>query len=325
MREIIVEKNQAGQRLDKFLQKYLNQAGKDFLYKMLRKKNIVLNGKRAGGNEKLEYGDSIRLYLAEETIEKFSGVSVPEASGKLDIIYEDSNILLINKPAGMLSQKAAEKDVSLVEHLTVYLLNNKSITKEELRSFRPSVCNRLDRNTSGLVAAGKTLAGLQLLSGLFRERSIHKYYLCPVAGTVKQSQQIQGYLLRDEKENKSGIFQEAKPGASYIKTAYRPIAYTADTTLLEVELITGKTHQIRAHLASIGHPLIGDAKYGDAAVNAYFYKKYHIQNQLLHAKRLKFPNLEEPFSYLSGKSFEAQLPAKFQRVLIEENFKEISK
>ena len=161
MQEIIVTANEAGQRFDKLLAKYLNEAPKSFLYKMLRKKNIVLNGKKATGNEKLEVGDHIKLFLSDETIEKFSKIKVQRTNQVLNFVYEDDNILIINKPVGMLSQKAEAKDESLVEHIITYLLESGQMTEEELRKFKPSICNRLDRNTSGLVVAGKSLIGLQ--------------------------------------------------------------------------------------------------------------------------------------------------------------------
>ena len=207
MKSITVNKNEAGQRLDKLLGKYLNLAGKGFLYKMMRKKNIVLNGKKCDGSEKLAEGDEIKLFLADETIEKFSEVKIQKVKKtKLHIIYEDEHVLLINKPSGMLSQKAKEQDESLVEYLIDYLLDSGKLTKEDLRSFRPSVCNRLDRNTSGLVAAGCSLAGLQKLSAMFKDRSLHKYYLCVVSGSVKEKKRIEGFLKKDEK-NKSGNHQ----------------------------------------------------------------------------------------------------------------------
>ena len=177
MQSIIVSKNEANQRLDKLLAKYLNKAPKSFLYKMLRKKNITLNGKKADGSEKLVESDEIKLFLAEETIAKFSEVLVEEVEEGIQIIYEDENILLINKEVGMLSQKAEKSDVSLVECIITYLVQSNQLTKEELRSFKPSICNRLDRNTSGLVVAGKTLIGLQTMAELFKERTIDKYYL----------------------------------------------------------------------------------------------------------------------------------------------------
>ena len=182
MRLLTVGTNEAGQRLDKLLAKYLNQAGKGFLYKMLRKKNITLNGKKCDGSERLKEGDEIRLFLADETIEKFSGSREPlsptaskqPAGPPLSIVYEDDHILLLNKPVGILSQKAKETDISMVEMVISYLLDSGQLREEELKTFRPSVCNRLDRNTSGLIAAGKTLAGLQMLSHVLKDRTIQK-------------------------------------------------------------------------------------------------------------------------------------------------------
>lgn len=315
MKEIIIAENEAGQRLDKFLAKYLNEAPKSFFYKMLRKKNIVLNGKKATGNEKLNVGDSVKLFLADETIEKFSSNQIQNASAKLDIIYEDEHMMLINKPVGMLSQKAEKKDESLVEYLITYLLDNGSITKEELRTFHPSICNRLDRNTSGMVAAGKSLAGLQKLSELFKERSLKKYYRCLVKGEVKEKQYIKGYLFKDEKTNKVTVLATEKEDSLPIETEYRPIANLGDCTLLEVHLITGRTHQIRAHLASVGHPIIGDYKYGNKRINDAYKKEFGLESQLLHAYRLEFPKLEGALSKVSEKKFIAELPALFEKII----------
>ena len=316
MRSITVNKNEAGQRLDKLLSKYLNLAGKGFLYKMMRKKNIVLNGKKCDGSEKLSEGDEIKLFLADETIEKFSEVKVQKVKKtKLDIIYEDDHVLLINKPSGMLSQKAKEQDESLVEYLIDYLLDSGKLTKEDLRSFRPSVCNRLDRNTSGLVAAGCSLAGLQKLSAMFKDRSLHKYYLCVVSGSVREKKRIEGFLKKDEKTNQVTISQREMPDSAPICTEYEPLMETDTYTLLKVTLITGRTHQIRAHLASIGHPIVGDAKYGNVRVNEEAKRQYHIRSQMLHSWKLVFPQMEEPLAHLSGKSFTAPLPGEFKKVL----------
>ena len=316
MRSITVNKNEAGQRLDKLLAKYLNLAGKGFLYKMMRKKNIVLNGKKCDGSEKLSEGDEIKLFLADETIEKFSEVKVQKVKKtKLHIIYEDDHVLLINKPSGMLSQKAKEQDESLVEYLIDYLLDSGKLTKEDLRSFRPSVCNRLDRNTSGLVAAGCSLAGLQRLSAMFKDRSMHKYYLCVVSGSVREKKRIEGFLKKDEKTNQVSISQKELPDSAPICTEYEPLMEAGAYTLLKVTLITGRTHQIRAHLASIGHPIVGDMKYGNPKVNEEAKRQYHIHSQMLHSWKLVFPQMEEPLAHLSGKSFTAPLPGEFTRVL----------
>lgn len=319
MQIVTVHENEAGQRLDKLLAKYLKLAPKSFLYKMMRKKNITLNQKRCEGSERLKEGDEIRLFLSEETIGKFSGdemgVKKEQEPFHLDVLYEDSHVLIINKPSGMLSQKAKDSDYSLVEAVIQYLLDGNQITTEQLRTFRPSVCNRLDRNTSGLVAAGKSLAGLQMLSGLFKDRSIHKYYQCIVAGTIKEKKRIDGFLKKDEAANQVTVYPEKVGDSLPIQTEYVPLAYNDSFTLLSVALLTGRTHQIRAHLASIGHPIVGDYKYGMEAVNAQARKQYGVKSQLLHSWKLEFPKLSAPFIQVSGRTIIAPLPAEFLRVL----------
>lgn len=315
MQEIQIAANEAGQRLDKLLAKYLSEAPKSFLYKMLRKKNIVLNGKKASGNEKLVAGDSVKLFLSDETIQKFSReITVCKSNTKLDILYEDDDILLVNKPAGMLSQKAEAKDISLVEHLISYLLESGQLTRENLKSFKSSICNRLDRNTSGLVVCGKSLKGLQTMGQLFKERTLKKYYRCIVAGNVTEKQYVKGYLIKDEKKNQVTVSDTYFPESQEIETEYRPIQQLKQGTLLEVHLITGKTHQIRAHLASQGHAIIGDYKYGSREINDRYKKEYQLSHQLLHAYRLEVPKTKE-LPQLSEKMFVAPLPKQFQKII----------
>lgn len=315
MRVVTVTKNEAGQRLDKLLSKYLNLAGKSFIYKMLRKKNITLNGKKCDGSEKLSEGDEIRLFLSDETVEKFSQLTIQKVKTvNLSVVYEDEHIILINKPSGMLSQKADKGDESLVEYLLDYLLREGKITAQELKSFRPAVCNRLDRNTSGMVIAGKSLAGLQIMSEAIKNRTIGKYYLCVVKGIITKSSRIAGYLLKDEKTNQVRVVNTPEDGALPIETEYRPLKTGAGYTLLEVKLITGRSHQIRAHLASIGHPIAGDPKYGSPEVNRELQKSLGIRSQLLHSWRLIMPDsLPVPLSCLAGKSFTAGPPADFSK------------
>ncbi|MEG2350279.1 MAG: RluA family pseudouridine synthase [Hungatella sp.] len=315
MRSFLVTPNEAGQRLDKLLAKYLNLANKSFLYKMIRKKNITLNGKKCDGSEKLTEGDEIKLFLAEETIEKFSKLTVQKVKKtELSILYEDEHLLLLNKPSGMLSQKAKDTDESLVEYIIDYLLTSGQMNPEELRSFKPSICNRLDRNTGGLVVAGKSLPGLQIMAAVFKDRSIHKYYQCAVKGCISDKQRITGFLTKDESTNQVTIHEEEVPESVPILTEYEPLAHTQAYTLLQVTLITGRTHQIRAHLASIGHPIVGDYKYGDAQVNEEAKRLYHITSQMLHSYRIVFPNLPDPLKDLSGKTFLAPLPDSFEKI-----------
>ena len=212
----------------------------------------------------------------------------------------------------MLSQKAKETDVSVVENVTAYLLESGQLTKENLQTFRPSICNRLDRNTSGVIVAGKSLAGLQQMGELFKERTLKKYYLCIVKGRITEPAHISGYLVKDEKTNRvsfsNGTSSKEVDGLP-IETEYLPIAWNQEMTLLKVHLITGRTHQIRAHLASVGHPVIGDRKYGDPSVNHKFYGTFHVDHQLLHAYRLEFPD---------GRVFTAPMPEIFKEIMEKE-------
>ena len=306
MKEFKINANEAGQRFDKYLKKLLKDANTSFIYKMLRKKNIVLNGKKADGTEKLNVGDEVKLFLADETFDKFHGAAANtkqfEAySGipakKLDIVFEDDDVLIINKPVGMLSQKAKPEDISANEYIIAYLLQSGALSQETLNTFKPSICNRLDRNTSGLLIAGKTLKGLQAMSEALKERSAQKYYRCIVSGILKEKTYLKGYLSKDERTNKVTIYKikPADPSIEClpIETEYRPIASANGYTELEVHLITGRSHQIRAHLASIGHPIIGDTKYGSAKVNETFGRDCRLKSQLLHAYRIKFEDGRE--------------------------------
>lgn len=320
MKLITVHKQEEGQRLVKLLGAYLKEAPNSFFYKMLRKKNITLNGKKADGTEKLKCGDEIRLFLSDETYEKFAGKVQPREKfpmAKLNIVYEDSNVIFINKPAGMLSQKSVPSDVSLNEYLLGYLEKSGQWKQEESKAFRPSVCNRLDRNTSGMVICGKSMAGLQQMAALLKDRSLHKYYLCLVKGVMTESQHLEGYLLKDENSNQVKIFQKETEGAAHIITEYEPLYTDGEATLLKVTLVTGKSHQIRAHLSSIGHPIIGDPKYGDRKVNASFRETHGIKNQMLHAWKLTFPELAEPLDNLSEKSFEAEPAGLMKQYLMK--------
>ncbi len=323
---------EAGQRFDKYLHRLLPEAGTSFLYRMLRKKNITLNGHKADGSEKIAVGDSVEIFFSEETLHTFMGKDIPKEAKSCEeyaaayqkyattkIIYENDHILLADKPAGVLTQKAERADLSLNEWLIGYLLHSGFIQEQELDLFKPSVCNRLDRNTSGIVLCAKSLKGAQLLGELLQKRTLHKYYQLYVKGKVTEEQLIEGCLVKDEKHNRVLIRpleqENSMFKASYIKTSYKPLEIYDDKTLLEVELLTGKPHQIRAHLASIGHPLLGDYKYGDKTWNDQYKKSCHVTSQLLHAYKVEFPRLEKPFEDISERIFCADIPSVFQKVI----------
>ncbi len=332
MRSIKVSEHDAGQRLDKYLLKYLPKASKGFIYKMLRKKNIKLNKGRATGSEKLVAFDIIELFLSEETIASFSDgtsdkrmdlpdIAYNEDKGyirygryTIDIIYEDNDIIILNKPAGLLSQKSVISDVSLVDVLEAYV--NKSAGDGHASSIqKPGIVSRLDRNTSGLVACGKTLRGLQELSEAVRERRVEKTYRCIVNGRLMQGGRLTGYLVKDEHTNKVSLVQKSSSAvcdrADYIETEYDIIENYDNSTYLSVKLITGKTHQIRAHLSGIGHPVAGDIKYGAR-------KEAGLNHFLLHSYSLKFGNEKGGLSRVANMSFTAPVPNDIERYIRNE-------
>ena len=330
MIEIIVGKNESGQRLDRVLEKIFVNANTGFIFKMLRKKNITLNDKKADGKERLEQGASIKLWFSDESFEKLSGKKAGNIKDlaekhkadkkstetfKSYIVYEDENTVIINKPAGLLSQKSSENDISVNDLLLDYL----EFDSKALNTFKPSICNRLDRNTSGLMVCGKTLEGLRVNNELIKTKAVSKFYLALVKGRVEKSGSINAWLYKDEKTNKVTVKDKSFEGADFIQTEYEVVDYFKDATLLLVKLITGKTHQIRAHLSSISHPIIGDYKYGEKSVNEKFKREYGIKSQLLHSFRLVYPNSDisdtDTFKALKGKCFEAPYNNDFRKVI----------
>ena len=349
MRQWTVGSGDKDRRLSRYLQKRLPGAPSSFLYKMLRKKNITLNGKKASGSELLYEGDLVTLFLSDETIRSFGGAAFEETAsgegterkireyvrayrqlrgrvGQDGILYEDDNILAARKPVGVLSQKAEETDISMNEWFVGYLLEKGETGAGLIEGYRPSVCNRLDRNTGGILLFAKTLRGARKMAELLRDRSLKKYYQAAVAGTVKGSGSIGGYLVKDRTANRVTFKKEAasdpspiperdpQSGGSLTRTTYRPLITGRKYSLLELELITGKTHQIRSHLASIGHPVLGDPKYGDLAVNKKIRDEYGLRGQMLWCSRVEFPQMDGEFADLSKKVILCDPPALYRSV-----------
>ena len=299
MKEYVINDNQSNKRLDKFLMTLLPKAPSSFIYKMLRKKNIKLNGSRAEGNEKLNVGDTVNIYLSDETFDSFADDVEKkeneyfEAYKKIKgvrVVYEDKDILIMDKPGNVLSQKAKPGDLSLNEWMIGYLLSKNIISLDDLKTFKPSVLNRIDRNTKGLVIGAKSLKGSQTVSLMLKDRSLKKYYKATVHGIVTEERYLEGYIIKDPVTNIVTVYNE-KPTAfkdnekpQLIKTYYKPIDSFDNKTILEIELITGKSHQIRAHLASVGYPVVGDMKYGTADRRIV-----HGNGQDLVAYKLIFP------------------------------------
>ena len=317
MREIIVDKNESNQRLDRFLKKYLANATQGFIYKMLRKKNIKLNGSKVNPEDIIMEGDVVQLFLSDDTIEKFVAVK-KEVRSKLipSIIHEDNNIVLINKAVGVLSHGAGggEFEDNIVDSMVSYLIEKGEYVPRLEKTFTPAICNRLDRNTSGIIIGAKNYQSLKTINAAIKEKSVRKFYKTIVKGTVKKDFMAEAYLSKDEERNIVDISKEDSEGSKRIETFIRVLKTKNGYSMVEIELITGRTHQIRSHLASLGYPVIGDRKYGDNSVNKIFNIEYKLDNQWLHGYKIEFNGLVQPLEYLNGKSYEASMSDKYLRI-----------
>lgn len=304
MKAIEIRENEAGQRLDRFLLKYMNKASKGFIEKMIRKKRIKVNKGKAEPNYSLQVGDEIQLYLAEETIGKFTEKkSIDEVSKNINILYEDERILVLNKSTNTLTHGEGN---SLVNRAITYLIHSASYYPRDEKTFIPASCNRLDRNTSGIVIIGKTYDGLKEINQKIKDNQVSKYYLTLVKDVVTKAQTLEGYWTKVGNQVKITRVP-ANGEAKEVITKIEPIDSNGKVSLLQVELVTGRTHQIRAHLKSISHPIIGDPKYGDAKWN----KEYELSNQFLHAYKIVISDYNEKESL----TITAPLPKKLQEIL----------
>lgn len=307
MKSFKITKNDAGQRLDRFITKTCPQLPQTLMYRYIRTKRIKLNGKRADINTRLAEGDTVDAYINDEFFIKpkphYDFLSAP---ARLEIVYEDENILLADKPQGLLVHPDEnEYRDTLIGRIQHYLYEKGEYDPEEENSFCPALANRIDRNTGGIVIAAKNAEALRIICKKIKDRELDKRYLTVVHGRPKKKEDIlEGYLEKNEVKNKVFLSNKKTDNNRSIKTKYRVLATKGDMSLLEIELLTGRTHQIRAHMASIGHPLMGDGKYGKLAAD----KKLGFDKQALYSYRLTFTFSTDAgiLNYLNGKTFEVK-------------------
>lgn len=302
MKRYIINRNDSGQRVDKFLTKAVPGMPKSYMYRAIRTKNIKLNRKRCNISDKLEEGDILELYVSDDFFNNSStGLDFLNMQGQLKIIYEDSNIMILNKEEGLPVHSSKGNEDNLVDRIKKYLYEKGEYIPEEENSFSPSVCNRLDRNTSGIVIAAKNAEALRVINEKIRVREIKKKYICiTISRPPEESDTIRAYLKKDTELNKVEIRDKPMEGYKEIVTRYKVLESRNGLSLVEVELITGKTHQIRAHLAHIGCPILGDDKYGVYAIN----KQYNIFHQALCAYGISFQFKSEcMMSYINNMNF----------------------
>lgn len=305
MREFLINKNDKDQRLDKFVTKSAPLLPKSMMYKYIRTKRIKINGKRGEISTRLSEGDTVQMYINDEFFaEKPKTYEFMSASRKLNVIYEDDNIMLIDKPEGLIVHPDdREYNDTLIFRIQRYLYENGKYDPETENSFAPALANRIDRNTGGIVIAAKNAEALRILNEKIKNREIDKYYLCLVHGIIKEKEGTKtGYLIKNEDKNIVRVMKSPQPGAKEIRTKYRVIREHDDMSLLEIKLLTGRTHQIRAHMASLGHPLVGDGKYGKNNND----KKLGFVHQALYSYKLRFSFTTDSgtLSYLNDREFQ---------------------
>lgn len=304
MKQFIAGTNDVGLRIDKFMQKVCMQLPSSLLYKYIRLKRIKINGKRVQSDTRIALDDCIEMYINDEFFEQNDAEQAfLKAHGNIEILYEDDNILLIHKKQGMLVHEGeVEKQNTLIAHIQRYLFDKGQYRPDAENTFVPALCNRLDRNTGGIVIAAKNAPSLRVLNQKIKDREIEKKYLCIVKGQLKQKAgEFKGYILKDSSKKQVSVLSKPQPGALSAVTRYRVLKEMPHASLVEVDLITGRTHQIRAHFASAGHPLAGDGKYGDYQFN----REMGMSYQALYAYKVAFhfSSGAEHLDYLNGKTF----------------------
>lgn len=308
MKQLSVGKNDEGQRLDRFVSKAVPLLPDSLLHKYIRLKRIKLNGKAAKEDARLQFGDEISLYIADEFFETPSEENAWRKISKprLDILYEDENILLADKKPGVLCHSAGKWDYNtLIANIQAYLAGKGEWNSRDENAFAPALCNRIDRNTGGIVIAAKNAETLRILNQKIKDREIEKYYLCAVHGKPHPAEgRLEGYLFKDAAKNQVYVKKQSQPGAKTAVTEYRTLKTKGALSLVECRLLTGRTHQIRAQMADAGWPLLGDGKYGKERVNHAYGEKG--QNLYSYKLEFTFPTDAGILEYLRGRVFQAE-------------------
>ena len=314
MKNFIVNDKESGQTLEKYIKKVLSYAPLSFIYKLFRKKDVKVNGHWQKEKYVISEGEEIMVFVTDEQLEEFKKKYNYVASDAIKdwILYEDDNVLLINKPRGVLVQKDdGYKDKPLDQMVIEYLMFKGEYDPQNDLAFKPGPAHRIDRNTSGIVIFGKNHDALAYLFELFQKHElIGKHYLCLVTGDIQEEGTVD-VPLRKNFDTKKVVVAPLSSGAKTAKTIYHPIERFGDFTLLDITLVTGRTHQIRVHMSYIRHHVVGDGKYGDFKVNNMVDREYGFKNQFLHASEVHFGQLEKPLTNLSRKSFKAEMPQEY--------------
>ncbi|MEW9096226.1 MAG: RluA family pseudouridine synthase [Clostridiaceae bacterium] len=311
---IEIGNNEAGQRIDKFLRKWLKDVPLSLIYKSIRKGDVRVNGKKCKEKYSLEIGDVVEVREVVSNRKPQINFIKVEDSGKIKITYEDENMIIVEKWPGVLVHSDSKRgEPTLTDYVLSYLYDKGDYLPENEVTFTPASCNRLDRNTSGIVIFGKNFEALKLLNEMIRERKIKKYYLALICGKLKNGK-YEAYISKDEDKNISAVSLDKKKDSKKIEMEVKTVETCGTYSLIEVDLITGRSHQIRAHLSFLGNPIVGDSKYGKGKINSFFFNRYGVDYQYLYAYKLIFKDCPEKLNYMENKTVAESLPPVLKKI-----------